>query len=143
MVASSETKAPARMPQVSPAQFSQFLHPLLSSFKCRCGQPFIRGNPCGLQRVQQALFPPYLPLLCEPNPCASVLTLMTRHTCVYVKSAACECLLLFLLRFPLHCDVSAAAPLASASAASLLRSGNARVVKGALQMLDHLLGHSR
>jgi hypothetical protein len=40
VVASSETKAPTRMPQVSPAQISQYLRPLhhqLSSFKCRCG----------------------------------------------------------------------------------------------------------
>jgi hypothetical protein len=85
----------------------------------------------------------FFSLINLPPDSLSVLALSARHNCIYVKSAACECLLLFFLRFPLHCDVSSAAPLAAASAVSLLQSGNARVVKVALQMLDHLIGHSR
>ena len=73
----------------------------------------------------------------------SVCSLLARHSCVYVKAAACECSLLLLLRFPLHCPASSVATLAVGPAVHLLRSGNAQVVKAALQMLDHLLGHSR
>ncbi len=104
--------------------------------------PAVASGECSL--VAPAVSPaPFQPSLIHSRLCGSVCTLLVRHTCMYVKAAACQCLLLLLLRFPLHCDVCSVAPLAVGPAVSLLRSGNACVVKVALQMLDHLMGKSR
>ena len=66
-----------------------------------------------------------------------------RHPCVHVKAAACDSLLLLLQRFPLHCHVARVTPLAVAPALVLVHSANAHVLKAALQLLDHLMGHCR
>jgi hypothetical protein len=73
----------------------------------------------------------------------SICTLLMRHSCVYVKTASCECLLLLLLRFERQCDASTIAPRVFEAAVLLLRSGKARVITVALQLIDHLMGHSR
>jgi hypothetical protein len=79
----------------------------------------------------------------QPHALISVCTLLLRHPCVHVKAAACESLLLLLQRFPLHCDVGSAAQLVITPALALVHSGNAHVLKAALQLLDHLMAHAR